>query len=96
VNASWVVQAARRGLSNNKTLFFGVAFERSRRPKPNDVARVLGFTIVWHQCPLLPPFFSPPSHPDCCTSPLKIQEQPFNLLVLQIWSLFIFIMIFLS
>jgi len=95
VNGPWVVQATRRELSSNKTLSFGAVFKRSRRPEPDDVARVLGFTTVWRQCPLLPPFFSLP-HLDCCTSPLKIQEQPFNLFVLQIWSLFIFIMIFLS
>jgi hypothetical protein len=95
VNGPWVVQATRRELSSNKTLSFGAAFKRSRRPEPDDVARVLGFTTVWCQCPFLPPFFSLP-HLDCCTSPLKIQEQPFNLFVLQIWSLFIFIMIFLS
>jgi len=83
VNGPWVVQAARRELSSNKTLSFGAAFKRSRRPEPDDVARVLGFTTVWRQCPLLPPFFSLP-HLDCCTSPLKIQEQPFNLFVLQI------------
>ena len=53
VNNPQDVQAARRGLSSNKTLSFEAVFERSRRPELDDVARVRGFTTVWHQCSLL-------------------------------------------
>jgi len=82
-----VVWAARGGSSSYKTLFFRAIFEGSWCPRLDEVACVPRFMKVWRWRP----FFLPPlllsSHLDFHIDPLKIQEQPFNLLVLQIWSL---------
>jgi hypothetical protein len=82
-----VVWAARGGSSSYKTLFFRAIFEGSWCPRLDEVACVPRFMKIWRWRP----FFLPPlllsSHLDFHIDPLKIQEQPFNLLVLQIWSL---------
>jgi hypothetical protein len=74
-------RAAHGRLSNHKTLPSEAAFKRSRCPKPDGVAHVPRFEVIWHQQPFLSLLLLSPLHIDFHINPLKIQEQPFNLLV---------------
>ena len=69
------------GLSNNQMQPSGMVFERSRRLRPDEathVQRLMMFDVGSHSPPLY--FLSP--YLVFCVSPLKIQEKPFNLLIL--------------
>jgi hypothetical protein len=76
-----IVRAAHGRLSHHKTLPSEAAFEKYWRPKPDEVAHVPRFEVVWHLQPFLSPLHLSPLHLDFHINPLKTQEQPFNLLV---------------
>ena len=73
----------------HQTSHFKATLEKSRRLKPSEAVHVTLFTTVQHINSLF--FFSLLLFPhlDFHIDPLKIQEQPFNLLILHIWSLFL-------
>jgi hypothetical protein len=78
------------GSFDYQTLPFGAAFERSRHP---DLMRHRVFQDyrrfgVGCYFFFLPSSLSP--HLDFCANILKIQEQPFNLLILHIWFIFFY------
>jgi hypothetical protein len=85
VDGNCVVLAVREG-------HFEAVFGRSRHSQPHEVAHVSPFTVVWRRRSFLPPSLSP--HLDFCDNPCQIQEQPFNLLVHQIWSIFFLLCFF--
>ena len=62
----------------------GWFFEGSRCPEPNEVTRMPRFSAVWNWRPFLVPHSSLFLHLNFHTRPLKIQEQPLNLLVLHV------------
>jgi hypothetical protein len=83
------------GLSSHQTPPSRATFERSQSLQLDEATRVPRFMEVWCQRS----FFSPSSLSpglDFHANPLKIQEQPFNMLVLQIWFLFFLVWFFLS
>jgi len=81
VEGPCIVRAAHGRLFNHKTLHFEVAFERSRCSKHDEVAHVPRFEVVWHQQPFLSLLILFSLHINFHINPLKIQEEPFNLLV---------------
>jgi hypothetical protein len=74
-------------LSDHQTLSSRALFERSQLPKPDEMARVPIFEVVWHRWMF--PHLSSLSAPKFSHQPFKKnKEQPFNLLALQIWFIF--------
>jgi hypothetical protein len=81
--------------SNYRTLLFRKVFERSWHSLPDKVTRVLSFTAVWHWRSYLFHLSSISFQLNFHANPLKIKKRAFNLLVLQIWSIFFLLWFFL-